>query len=186
MSTIKINFDVKSLKQAIKEVEKIQQKLYISVPKRFLTLCADWVINTANEKIRSLNIGAEVIVDITSHWRQVELSSNSIRVINDSDKAVFIEFGVGRVAKSKPHPLSNSENYQYDIKNGKKDRNGEWHFKLENLEGIDLVYGYYRADFDNVSTKGSPANLYLYNSLMDLISSGAYKLLWERAKKETI
>lgn len=186
MATIKINFDEKSIKNAIIELNKVQQKLYTTVPKRFLTLCSNWIINRANERIRDLDIGSEVKEDIISRWRVSNLSNNRIKVINDSNKAVFVEFGVGKIGKESPHPQSSSEGYEYNKDSGKKDRYGQWRFTLENKDQIDLIADYYSKNENTITTKGSPANLYLYNSLMDLISSGIYKLLWQQALLETI
>ena len=48
------------------------------------------------------------------------------------------------------------------------------------------MFGSGESNRAKVKTKGSPANLYLYNAGMDLVSTGAYKMLWAEALRETL
>lgn len=186
MSTIKINFDKKSIQNAIKQVNAVKKKLSGEVVETFLTKCLEWVKTRANEYLEQVDIGGNIIADIETKW-DIDIKGNIGTLTNTSNKAVFVEFGVGMVGQFDPHPNANESNYQYNVASSYKSSKGSWQFKVDDENSIDLVADYY--DIDNnqwVTTQGSPANLYLYNSLMDLISEMAYKTLWQESLKQTI
>ncbi|MGN0960780.1 MAG: hypothetical protein ACI4PF_01110 [Christensenellales bacterium] len=193
MATININFDTKSIKQAIKQVQNIKKKLSSETIKVFLTKCLDWVKNRANEKLSNIQMDNRVIGDIQTNWNIEQVNQYKMRLVNTSDKAVYVEFGVGKVAEDSPHPkaLDNNPPYEYNINSGKKDKDGTWRFTLDEERGIDLVGEFYDITIRKngkrtVDTFGSPANLYLYNAAMDLISTGIYKEFWSMSLKQTI
>lgn len=183
---INIGFDTKSIRQAIKEIENIRRKFSNIIPQAYLSKCADYVISRANEYLSNYNIDGEITADIQTHWSKEMPTSNTIKVINDSDKAVFIEFGVGRVGSISSHPNASESGYQYNLPSNAKSVNGTWAFDVRDKNGIDLVKGYYKHRRDAVVTSGSPANMYLYNATLDLISSGAYKRLWLQTLDENL
>lgn len=187
MSTIKINFDKKSIQNAIKQVNAAKKKLSSEVIMVFLKKCAIWVRNRADEYLDQIDIGGNIIVEIKNSWSEPqEIAKNAVKLVNTTNKSVFVEFGVGMVGQFDPHPNANNTNppYQYNEKDHYK---GIWNFKIDDENSVDLRVGYYDIDDNNwVTTQGSPANLYLYNSLMDLISERAYKTLWQESLKETI
>ena len=123
MATININFDVKSIKNAIKQVETIKRKLQKEVPSLFIDKCLEWVRVRANEYLSNINMSGNITSDIQNSWYIETITSNAKRLVNTSDKAVYVEFGVGQVAQGNPHPNSNETNYEYNIQNGKKRKN---------------------------------------------------------------
>ena len=189
MKTININFDVKSINNAIKEVQKIQKTMQKEVPQTFILKCLDWVMNKANDYLNSFYMSSDIITDIQTRWEK-SVIGNVGTLTNTSDKAVYVEFGVGIVGQGNPHPNSSVSGYEYNVASGKKDASGKWRFKLDEEQGVDLNVGYYTTrnggDGKLITTQGSPANLYLYNAMMDLISSGAYKTLWRATLAELI
>lgn len=189
MKTININFDVKSIKEAIKQVKEVQKKMQTEVPRTFITRCLDWVMNKANDYLNSFYMSSDIITDIQSKWEK-SVIGNVGTLINTSNKAVYVEFGVGLVGQGNPHPNSSVSGYEYNVASGKKDISSKWRFKLDEEQGVDLNVGYYTArnsgDGKLITTQGSPSNLYLYNAMMDLISSGAYKTLWQETLAELI
>ena len=193
MATINIKLDVKSIKEASKQIQLVQSKLRGYFPTRFINKCLKWIENRANEYLSSIDMDGEVITDIQSSWRTEKISKNAKRLINESDKAVFVEFGVGKIGERNAHPQANEENYEYNIQTKYKQPDGTWIFDAEHKQyAIDLNEGYYvmfgsdKTNRAKVKTKGSPANLYLYNAGMDLVSTGAYKMLWAEALRETL
>lgn len=193
MAKINISLDAKSINNAIKQVESIKTKMATTIPSLFITKCLQWVMNRANEYLSTISMDGEVIADIQSNWTIERVTNNVKRLVNSSNKAVFVEFGVGRVGQISSHPQANIEGYQYNKPSEYKKSDGSWIFDAQHKQyAIDLKEGYYVmiGDENNgrakVMTKGSPANLYLYNAGMDLISTGAYKILWQQALNETI
>lgn len=183
---INIGFDTKSIRQAIKEIENIRRKFSNIIPQAYLSKCADYVISRANEYLSNYNIDGEITADIQTHWTKEMPTKNTIKVVNDSDKAVFIEFGVGRVGSISSHPNANETGYQYNLPSSAKSTSGIWAFDVRDKNGIDLVKGYYKHRRNSVITSGSPANMYLYNATLDLISSGAYRTLWLQTLDENL
>lgn len=192
MATIKINFDKKSIQNAIKQVNAVKKKLSTKVVKVFLEKCVEWVKNRANENLDMLDIGGNIIAEIKNSWGKPDhIGENAIRLTNTTNKSVFVEFGVGLVGSFEnfSHPNANNTTppYEYNKKSDYKDANGMWTFKVDDREDVDLDVKYYDIDKNGwVTTQGSPANLFLYNALMDLKSEMAYKTLWQESLKQTI
>lgn len=189
MATIKINFDTKSIRQAIKDIENIKKKFQKEIPDLFVTKCLEWVRDRAtNFYLPNIRMSSKIIGDISTSWRIEKVSSTIKRLVNDSDKAVFVEFGVGIIGEKTPHPnaINNMPAYEYNVQTNKKDKYGRWRFRVNDNNDIDLVEGNYEQEENLITTSGSPANLYLYNAAMDLISSGVYKTLWQETLKLTV
>lgn len=189
---INISLDTKSVKQAIKEINKVQKKLSNQVPKVYLTKCVDYIVAKANEYLMQVNMDSSIIADIQTHWMVEHYGNNQIRLVNNSDKAVFVEFGVGIVGQQNAHPNSYKTNYEYNIPTKAKKLDGSWVFELDKDNAVDLVVGRYRTVRETqrgnqvIKTKGSPANLYLYNAIMDFQTTGAYKRLWQETLEQTL
>ena len=188
---INISLDTRSVKQAIKEINKVQKKLSKQVPKVYLTKCIDYIVAKANEYLMQVNMDNSIIADIQTHWTIEHIGNNQIRLVNNSDKAVFVEFGVGMIGQQNAHPNSYATNYEYNIPTRAKNSAGYWAFEVDKEKGVDLVANYYRvrqkkSGTDVAITKGSPANLYLYNAIMDFQTTGAYKKLWQETLEQTL
>lgn len=190
MKQIKINLNKISIQKAIEQLKLAKKNLKENAPSKFIMRCFDWVIDRANNYyLQGINMDARILEDISSKWEK-DVTGNTGILRNTSEKATFVEFGVGVVAENNPHPKAQDENYEYNVKSGKKDSYDQWRFRLNADEPIDLNIDYYTADEEGektkVKTKGSPANLYLYNSIMDLISTGAYKIIWKQTLKSLL
>lgn len=184
---ININYDLKSIEKAIQLIEHTKKELKATIPRMFLDRCLDYVIDRANEYLDNFMIDESITGDIKNHWRKEQITHKRVRLVNDSDKAVFIEFGVGRVGAVAHHPNADQTRYKYNVPSQSKDQAGQWAFKLDDKLGVDLLADYYKLKDDNVViTKGSPANMYLYNAMMDLVSSGKYKDIWVEVLKERL
>ena len=90
MAIININFDKKSIQNAIKQVEQIKKKMNTEVPTAFLRRCLNWVQVRANEYLSSFNIDPKTINDIKSKW-ETDIAGSIGKLTNTSDKAVFID-----------------------------------------------------------------------------------------------
>lgn len=197
MKTININFDVKSIKQAIKEIKEVQKTIQKEVPQLFLKKCAKWIINQAQANLEVSGLGANIIAEINNGWdKNPQPIGNTIIVKNDTMRSVWVEFGIGRVGAENPYDTTkfnaDMKDYTYDYNSGKKDYAGRWRFRIDNQEGLDLkvdYYDWYEEEGENESlvvTKGQPAQLYVYNALMDFVSTNAYKTLWQETLAELI
>lgn len=188
MKTVNILFEKRSIKKAIEQLKKINLQKIIT---DFLTLSAEWVKDKANYYLSNINIDGNIIADIQSGW-QLTTNGDTATLTNISDKAVFVEFGVGRAARQfGSHPNADNTNYEYDVDTPYKDEQGFWRYPLGN-SAVDLKNGYFSIRTNPktgekwVKTMGSPASLYLYNASQDLITTGEYHNLWNKAIEQTL
>ena len=197
MAIINIDFEVKTLKKAIKDLKSIEKKLNTTVQKEFLTRCAKWVIKRANQNLKSSFLGDSIVNGIIEGWEKPKVffwdNYCYIQVSNINDKAVYIEFGVGIVGQQQPHPEANNEDYEYNIPTKSKNEEGKWRFVLGKNQDIDLNVGYYNVRAKSskdtkklITTKGSPANLYLYNALMSMLTEKPFEKLWQQSLRKVI
>jgi hypothetical protein len=191
---IKLSLNTKSIDKAIKKLEREKKRLENVMISEFLEECGLWFINRANLHLSQSDIGKEIVYDIQSNWTlpTVVKSGNTYTMVveNYSDKAVFVEFGVGLVGSQIPHPQASKENYIYD-KNGygNSTANGYWVYYLDDLEEVDMHKGYQYKDSKYggywIITKGSWRDMYAYNTLMDMTTEGkVLKGLWTKVKQK--
>lgn len=199
MATIKINFDKKSIQNAIKQVKEVQKKLSSEVTDLFLIKSANWIINQAKMNLEISGLGQNIIAEINNGWdTNPKPVGNTIVVKNNTMRSVWVEFGIGRVGAENPYNIAtfnaNMKDYEYNYNSGYKhtDENGNqyWIFMVDNESDIDIMAEYILSSREehphSVRTEGQPAQLYLYNALMDFISKGIYKTLWQESLKQTI
>ena len=105
--------------------------------------------------------------EIADGW-EYERTKNGARFINNTEKAVFVEFGVGSVGQDTPHENANKlgNSYKYNI-GSKIKEDGTWIFNVSDDSDIDVENIINRTEH-TVKTKGSRAVMYAFNSLMDL------------------
>lgn len=199
MKTININFDVKSIKNAIKEIKEVQKTMQKEVPQLFLKKCARWIINQAQANLEVSGLGANIIAEINNGWdKNPQPIGNTIIVKNDTMRSVWVEFGIGRVGAENPYDTTkfnaDMKDYTYDYESGFKhsDEKGDrwWVFRVDNDADIDVKAEYILSSRTehphSVRTEGQPAQLYLYNALMDFVSNKRYKTLWQETLAELI
>jgi hypothetical protein len=188
---INIRLNNKSIQSAIERLQKAKAQ----IPKmlnEFLKNACDWFIDRANRHLDNSDIGKNVVNDIKSHWRY-SIKDNVATIINDSDKAVFVEFGVGQVGGEYPHPNAEEEKYQYnkdsDYKFTSKSDDDYWIFHLNSEEDLDMhPRDYLFRETSNdlyFLTKGSWGEMFAFNTIIDMtIEHKAIKGLWQQVKEK--
>lgn len=190
MAKIDIELSTKSLKNAIRKLESIKVDSLITA---YLIEALKWLRNRADWYLLSANMDGNVIAEIMGGW-QGEISRDTARLINTNEKAVFVEFGVGRVAENDPHPNANEAHYEYNVQppQGQKlPPDNRWYFSPDGKIGIDLQVGYYNSTTRKngkewIKTTGSPPTMYLYHASRDFFTSGAYKQLWANVLENSL
>ncbi|MBR5272758.1 MAG: hypothetical protein IKU25_05120 [Clostridia bacterium] len=189
MKTINVALNQKSIDDAIKELKKAQDQLKGQMLKEFIDRCCKWIVERANHylDIGASKSGGNVIADIKNHWviEQSTLSQNIFTIKNTSDKAVYVEFGVGIVGQESPHKMSGEVGYQYNIPTkykyaGKHHDENTWRFVVSNKDDVDLLEGNYeewpkKDGTIKIITRGSPSVMYAYNAVVDaknMVASG--------------
>ena len=171
--------------------------------KDFLEDVALWMINRANFHLNNSDIGENVKIDIRNAW-VYDFTPTGIKITNDADKAVFVEFGVGIVGQSEAHPNANAEGYEYNVDSESKSADGAWSFyansnELDLPQSALLAHNWYNGDRGKgkgqrlfIMTKGAKGVWYAYNAIVDArvelgkSNGGEIGALWEKVKREYI
>ena len=197
---LEIGLNKQSIKNAIKQLNAIK-KLVPTMQQEFLIQVAHWVTEKANNYINLSDIGSLVKDQIKSGW-EYEQTSNGVKIINRTEKAVFVEFGVGIVGQTQSHPNASSEGYEYNMESPYKSADGSWSFWLNSNER-DLPMSAFEdfGTYDDhrkggkrmvVTTRGAKGVWYAYNAIVDaqmeLAKSGGGEIgkMWEDVKKRYI
>lgn len=205
MKTIKISVgDKQSIDDAIKELEQMQdeleKKIYPKIREKFCV----WITNRADYYLDLYSgfLGANVINDIKSKWSYdpSDFSTEKIIIRNTSEKAVFVEFGVGKTGANSPHLLAAQSGYQYNLPSIHKHA-GKHHldpstfrFLINDTDDLDLLSGNYEAWQKasgelKIITTGSPSIMYAYKAIVDAINdvrygSGDFEKYWIETLEE--
>lgn len=192
---INIGYSKQSIDKAIKQIEEYSKHLVKLIPK-FLERCADRLIELANNSLdqRAADIDSGVLSLIRAGW-EIEKGSatdyeNSVKLVNKSDKATYIEFGVGQVGAENQPNIASQVGYDYnrptkykklDEQSGKMD----WWFRAKDGE-VDIAPKYILAKSENtggIKTAGQPATMFLFNAFMDFVEIKAYVPIWNELIK---
>lgn len=186
---IQVDLSNNSIKDAIKKLENVKKLLPIMRQELLIRSC-EKIVEYANNHIRMIDVGSAVKQDIIDSWQPPEIKDNKAILRNISEKAVFIEFGVGIVGKSKPHPRASEENYNYDVdefngRKGRKHKNRSWTFAYTDESEIDIsVSNFDYWDLETVTTKGQVGFMFLFNAIEDFKINNCAKQIWQDIKKE--
>lgn len=186
---IQVSLNQKSINDAIKQLKNAKKQLGVMVDE-FITECCIWFINRANQHLLNSDIGRNVVQDIIEHWSFTVKDGKGL-IVNDSDSAVFVEFGVGQVGGEIPHPMASQLGYQYDVQSNSKftsqDGGHYWIYHIDSEDDIDQhpnpdMIRQTRSGMFMI-TRGSWGELYAYTTLNDLqIEQGVLKGLWQKIK----
>lgn len=184
---IKVALNAKSIDQAIKTLKQAKQQLKNMV-KELLVECCNALISLANGKIELLDIGSNVKLDLQANWIIGSVIGNKIILTNTSEKAVYVEFGVGIIGQQNPHDNASMTGYQYNVKSSSKLPDDSWMFSTT-LEDLDLPkkdVNFYNGANDSlvIETKGTPATMFLYQSIIDFKDKRIAKNIWDNIKKK--
>ena len=153
---VKVELSVKSISETIKKFQFYKKQIRKGdMVNDFLELVCEWIIKRANFYLNASDIGELVKIDIRNAWSYV-VEDGKAKIINNANKirstqdesgstqeivplAVLVEFGVGVVGESNPHPNAAEANYKYNLpprkyvnKDGDitatKDDSGMWYF----------------------------------------------------------
>jgi hypothetical protein len=191
-------------RQSIKNAQKYLLNLKKQIPKmqqEFLIQVAHWVTEKANNYINLSDIGSLVKDQIKSGW-EYEQTSNGVKIINRTEKAVFVEFGVGIVGQTQSHPNASAEGYEYNMESPYKSADGSWSFWLNSNER-DLPMSAFEdfGTYDDhrkggkrmvVTTRGAKGVWYAYNAIVDAqmelakVNGGEIGEMWDKIVKRYI
>lgn len=194
---INIELNQKSIKEAKRQLLQVK-KVVPLMTKDFLEDVAMWVIERANLHLNNSDIGENVKIDIRNGW-VYNFTPTGIQITNSTEKAVFVEFGVGMVGQGQAHPQASAEGYEYNVDSPAKDNDGSWHF-FSNEADLDIpksaidwgVNGKGDSKRMSIYTRGTKGVWYAYNAIVDAQmelakpNGGEIGALWDKAKRKYI
>ena len=197
MKKIVIQLNQKSIQDAKKQLLYVK-KVLPQITRDFLEDVAMWLIEKANMHLNNSDIGENVKIDIRNGW-VYNFTPTGLQITNSTEKAVFVEFGVGVVGQSQSHPQASAEGYEYNQDSPYKDRKGTgtWVFKSKLID-LDLPQDNVEFAFNNsntdyaIVTRGAKGVWYAYNAIVDAnmelakANGGEIGALWEKAKARYI
>ena len=197
---INIELNQKSIEQAKKQLLYVK-KILPQMQKDFLEDVAMWLIERANMYLNNSDIGENVKIDIRNGW-VYNFTPSGITISNSTEKAVFVEFGVGIVGQGNAHPQASAEGYEYNLPSpykyaGKYHDEDTWRFTKQSTEDVDLPKGSYEtwqmgSGALKIITKGAKGVWYAYNAIVDAqielakANGGEIGALWETVKRKYI
>lgn len=194
---INIELNQKSIQEAKRQLLQVKKVLPL-MTRDFLEDVAMWVIDRANLHLNNSDIGENVKIDIRNGW-VYNFTPTGIQITNSTEKAVFVEFGVGIVGQGQAHPQALAEGYDYNVDSKYKDRKGTgtWVFKstLMDLDvpkdSVEFAYNAIGNDYAIV-TRGTKGVWYAYNAIVDAQmelakpNGGEIGALWDETKRKYI
>ena len=201
---IEIALNKQSIKNVIKQLNAIK-KTVSTMQQEFLMEVAHWLTERANDYITNSDLGSVVKDQIRGSW-SYEPTANGVKIVNNAEKAVYVEFGVGVVGQSQAHPNASAEGYEYNMDSPSKSIDGSWTF-FTNSEELDLpkdallAHNWYEGKRGKggekgkrllIMTRGAKGVWYAYNAIVDAqmelakANGGKIGELWEKVKKRYI
>lgn len=194
---IEIALNKQSIKNAIKQINAIKKNIH-TMQQVFVMEVAHWVTNRANEYLDRSDIGSLVKEQIKGGW-EYEPTASGVKIVNRTQKAVFVEFGVGIVGQGNAHPQASVEGYEYNVDSYHKDRKGTgtWVFQSSMdeldlpLKNVEFAYNESGSEYAIV-TRGAKGVWYAYNAIVDAqmelakANGGEIGKMWEDIKARYI
>lgn len=193
MKKINIELSTRYVDEAINYLKKVRQN-FRRMMDEFLEFACLWIIDRANQYVELSDIGSLVKMQIRNSW-EYNISNGVATVQNTATMqkrhrkaatdivpvSVLVEFGVGVVGQSSPHPNSAQEGYEYNVPSDYKSSDGTWYFwtnsneldlplsAVEDIKGFDDFRGVNKEQGKRivVGTKGAKGVMYAYNAIVD-------------------
>lgn len=177
-------FDKKSYKDAISKIVELRDKTLPKMRQEFLKRVCEKIIELARGNLIFAEIGFLVKDEISYSW-EYEIIGDKAKIINTSDKAVYIEFGVGATGGEKPHPMASESGYEYNVPSPHKNIDDTWLFYSSSDESLDIEFdNIYARNEHWIMTRGQKGYMYLFNAVEDFKSNGYAKEIWNEIKRE--
>lgn len=189
---ITVNLNQSSVRSAIAKLQKAKSQLPTMLNELLMQSCEALIV-LANQNLEWVGIGDAVKEKIKLSWSYT-VKNGVATLINEYQKAVYVEFGTGIVGEENPHKMASSAGYEYNVDSPYKDEQGRWTFYAD-LEELDLpIKGDERADITYfnepnrnstrmlIRTSGAPATMFVFNAILRFKSEKHGKTLWDGIK----
>lgn len=160
---INLTISKRSIKKAIKQIEKIQKNLILAKDE-FAKTSLEWIRDRANQYLDQRVKNFPNTANVSQYWELTKKSENIWELRNSNPYGAYIEFGTGIVGANKPHKVANSVKYKYDVN---KHQESGWTWYNEELDLT--MYGF----------KGYEGKSFLYDAFFDYFYLKEYVRIYE-------
>lgn len=171
-----------SIKQTLKRINELKN-LQTKLLDEFYRKCYLRFVEYCTTYLYASTIGEDVKDEIANGWQYERLKTKA-KFVNKTEKAVYVEFGVGIVGKDLPHKNAKKlgNDYKYNIGTKIKE-DGSWIFNVSDDNDIDIQQDFIDNRTEHtVMTKGSPAVMYAYNALVYLTND--VPKIWQEVERK--
>lgn len=159
---------IKGIKKVKQNLQNIKKALNNDIDVLFISKSLDWIKQKANANldIRTQRFwGSEARL-----WTKKIYKTYGILENQDMNSA-SIEFGIGRFGANSPHPIAQSQNYEYDVPSQYKDAFGRWTFQ-DTRTGIWITFS------------GYEGKSFLYDAFVEYMSRNIWVQKYQEAFDE--
>lgn len=172
---LKFDLSEKGIKKINREIDEIVKNLNNNVNIEFIRLSLEWIKDRASKYLLESGHDLDLINAINASWSE-SFTKTSGKLINDYEKAAYIEFGVGAVGEENSYPkqFATELHWEYNLPtNSKNYMTGEWTFVVDNYDIIDIrkenitkqeIAGLGKTA---ITTMGNQGAMFMYNAIMD-------------------
>ena len=178
---ITIGLSRKSIDDAIEQLNAEKKRLKQMKIELFEEACK-YFLNQANTYIDRRDIGQDLKEELKASWHY-SISEKGVKITNSCEKSAYVEFGVGIVGQSYPHPMADENDYEYNTDTISKQPDGSWYFRSAENElnvrqkDVTVVGG---TDELLYHTFGSEGAMFAFDALIDL--QHHIRPMWEEIK----
>lgn len=179
---IKIEFSLSSVKEAIKELKKIQNRIP-KVNEEFSKRSMLWIQNDANKNLE-MSSSHTGTTDIQEKWviKRITARKGGIayEIRNESPFSAIVEFGTGPVGGDNPHRMASVVGYEYGTEAWSFVRDltsNEWVVKNEKITKEDIKANPSRYLVLN-DYEGYEGKSYLYDAFYNYFYGGVWKKIY--------
>lgn len=176
--------DKRTIKTAIAKLKDFKYNLYPRMIFDFLWECCVKIQDLADAILDTVDIGKKTIEDIKDKW-QIEVDGKKAVLLNESEKAVYLEFGVGIVGSKHKHPNASKTGYKYDIDTKYKNADRSWTFYLDDNEMLDIsVNNILDRTEHHILTRGQVGYMYLFQAVEEFKENNYAITIWNDIKRK--
>lgn len=156
---------------AMRSILKMIKKDISEIDDVFIERSLTWIRDKADENLKNSVGGFEGTANVSAYWEITQVESKKWKLTNTNPYGAYIEFGVGEVAKNKPHTKAKDSDYQYDV-NEHGDKG--WTWSREDL-GITM-YGF----------RGYEGKSFLYDAFFEYKTDKVYIEIYKELLSEKL
>lgn len=181
---ITIGLSQKSIDNAIEQLQNEKKRLKQMKIELFEEACK-YFLNQANTYIDRRDIGQDLKEELKASWHY-SVSEKGVKITNTCEKSAYVEFGVGIVGQSYPHPMADENDYQYNTDTIAKHADGSWVFRsTENQlnvrqKDVTVIGGADGSSELQYHTFGSEGAMFAFDALIDL--QHHIRPMWEKIR----